>query len=60
MSEQDEAQAQDESGAVVEIWTDGGCKPNPGPGGGVFFCVSGAGKRSFTAVIRKQRITGWN
>ena len=18
---------------VVEIWTDGGCKPNPGPGG---------------------------
>jgi ribonuclease HI len=22
-----------ESGRVVEIWTDGGCKPNPGPGG---------------------------
>lgn len=20
-------------GGVVEIWTDGGCKPNPGPGG---------------------------
>lgn len=23
----------DPSGPVVEIWTDGGCKPNPGPGG---------------------------
>ncbi len=22
-----------ESKGVVEIWTDGGCKPNPGPGG---------------------------
>jgi ribonuclease HI len=21
------------SGDIVEIWTDGGCKPNPGPGG---------------------------
>jgi len=21
------------AGALVEIWTDGGCKPNPGPGG---------------------------
>lgn len=23
----------DAAAAVVEIWTDGGCKPNPGPGG---------------------------
>ena len=23
----------DSTGQVVEIWTDGGCKPNPGPGG---------------------------
>jgi ribonuclease HI len=23
----------DAAGEVVEIWTDGGCKPNPGPGG---------------------------
>ncbi len=23
----------DSSAVVVEIWTDGGCKPNPGPGG---------------------------
>ena len=22
-----------EAGVTVEIWTDGGCKPNPGPGG---------------------------
>jgi ribonuclease HI len=22
-----------EAGEVVEVWTDGGCKPNPGPGG---------------------------
>lgn len=22
-----------EPGLVVEVWTDGGCKPNPGPGG---------------------------
>jgi ribonuclease HI len=22
-----------DSEAIVEIWTDGGCKPNPGPGG---------------------------
>ncbi|GBQ11026.1 ribonuclease HI [Swaminathania salitolerans] len=26
----------------VEIWTDGGCKPNPGPGGwGVLLCAKG-------------------
>ncbi len=23
----------DSDGGIVEIWTDGGCKPNPGPGG---------------------------
>ncbi|TPG52317.1 ribonuclease HI [Roseomonas nepalensis] len=28
-----EAPAKDAAAAVVEIWTDGGCKPNPGPGG---------------------------
>ncbi|RFD20314.1 ribonuclease HI [Komagataeibacter melaceti] len=27
---------------VVEIWTDGGCKPNPGPGGwGALLCCRG-------------------
>lgn len=26
-------QAAPDAGKVVEIWTDGGCKPNPGPGG---------------------------
>ncbi|WP_298216082.1 ribonuclease HI [Acidocella sp.] len=25
--------ASDPPGEIVEIWTDGGCKPNPGPGG---------------------------
>ena len=25
--------ASDATGDLVEIWTDGGCKPNPGPGG---------------------------
>lgn len=30
------------SGDVVEIWTDGGCKPNPGPGGwGAVLCFRG-------------------
>ena len=23
----------DRAAAAVEVWTDGGCKPNPGPGG---------------------------
>ena len=23
----------EETGGIVEIWTDGGCRPNPGPGG---------------------------
>ena len=23
----------DDARGMVEIWTDGGCKPNPGPGG---------------------------
>ena len=25
--------AEQEAGSAVEVWTDGGCKPNPGPGG---------------------------
>jgi len=25
--------APSDEGGVVEVWTDGGCKPNPGPGG---------------------------
>jgi len=29
----------------VEIWTDGGCKPNPGPGGwGALLCFKGKEK----------------
>jgi len=30
------------AGEAVEIWTDGGCKPNPGPGGwGAILCFRG-------------------
>lgn len=32
-SEEMATAAGDDSADVVEIWTDGGCKPNPGPGG---------------------------
>ena len=28
-----DARPPEAAGGVVEIWTDGGCKPNPGPGG---------------------------
>ena len=28
-----DSQSDDQTRAVVDIWTDGGCKPNPGPGG---------------------------
>jgi hypothetical protein len=28
-----QAPVESEAGDAVEIWTDGGCKPNPGPGG---------------------------
>jgi ribonuclease HI len=32
-SEPEAPAAAGEAAATVEIWTDGGCKPNPGPGG---------------------------
>ncbi len=32
-------------GGVVEIWTDGGCKPNPGPGGWAAILRFGAAER---------------
>jgi ribonuclease HI len=37
-----------ESDAVVEIWTDGGCKPNPGPGGWGALLRSGAAERELS------------
>ena len=34
--------------ALVEIWTDGGCKPNPGPGGWAAILRFGATERELT------------
>ena len=36
--------------AVVEIWTDGGCKPNPGPGGWGAVLVSGGQEKELTGA----------
>jgi len=33
---------------LVEIWTDGGCKPNPGPGGWAAILRMGAHERELT------------
>ena len=33
---------------VVEIWTDGGCKPNPGPGGWAAILRFGAAEKELT------------
>ncbi len=33
------------AGATVEVWTDGGCKPNPGPGGWAAILRFGAHER---------------
>ncbi|GBQ87484.1 ribonuclease HI [Asaia krungthepensis] len=41
MSEEAKAELPEDA-PVVEIWTDGGCKPNPGPGGwGALLCSKG-------------------
>lgn len=34
--------------AIVEIWTDGGCKPNPGPGGWAAILRRGAVEKELT------------
>ena len=36
--------------AVVEIWTDGGCKPNPGPGGWAAILRFGTAERELTGA----------
>ncbi|MBP0491255.1 ribonuclease HI [Roseomonas indoligenes] len=36
--------------AVVEIWTDGGCKPNPGPGGWGAILRFGAHEKEMTGA----------
>ena len=37
-----------DSDAVVEVWTDGGCKPNPGPGGWAAILRFGAHERELS------------
>ncbi|MBW4021668.1 MAG: ribonuclease HI [Proteobacteria bacterium] len=37
-------------GRVVEIWTDGGCKPNPGPGGWAAIMRFGAAERALSGA----------
>jgi ribonuclease HI len=36
--------------AVVEIWTDGGCKPNPGPGGWAAILRFGAAEKELSGA----------
>ena len=38
------------AGRAVEIWTDGGCKPNPGPGGWAAILRFGAHERELTGA----------
>ena len=44
-----EAEGGAEAG-VVEIWTDGGCKPNPGPGGWAALLCWGAHEREISGA----------
>ena len=36
--------------AVVEVWTDGGCKPNPGPGGWAAILRFGAAEKELSGA----------
>jgi ribonuclease HI len=38
------------AGPVVEIWTDGGCKPNPGPGGWAAILRFGSTERELSGA----------
>jgi ribonuclease HI len=38
---------------IVEIWTDGGCKPNPGPGGWAALLRFGEATRELTGAERE-------
>ena len=38
----------DSEASPVEIWTDGGCKPNPGPGGWAAILRFGSTERELT------------
>ena len=39
--------------AVVEIWTDGGCKPNPGPGGWAAILRFGKAEKELSGAERE-------
>ena len=42
--------ASDPGATLLEIWTDGGCKPNPGPGGWAAILRYGAHERELTGA----------
>ena len=47
---------------LVEIWTDGGCKPNPGPGGwaAILQVAATVEKRAHRQPTRSPPTTAWN
>ena len=48
------------SAEVVEIWTDGGCKPNPGPGGWAAILRFRGVERELLVQSRRRRTIAWN
>ena len=44
----------------VEIFTDGACSGNPGPGGWVLFFAVMVLKKNFRVVKKKPQTTEWN
>lgn len=48
------------AGPHVEIWTDGACKGNPGPGGWGAVLRAGVHEKELLAATRTQPTTGWN
>lgn len=45
---------------TVEIYTDGACSGNPGPGGGVLSSAGVSMKKNCMVVKWKRRIIAWN
>jgi len=44
----------------VTIFTDGGCEPNPGPGGYGVILIYGNTQKELTGGFSSQQIIGWN